>query len=513
MALSVSNPQSKDPTSTIAKQSSGIPGLDNTILFSPRQFPTFSSGVHVDRPAKRRRLASPPSHGLLFNFGLVSNASRNESSPPSTYEPGRDIALERPKIAQAAQIEISELSEEAKAIVGYTTEKSVINEQVLSTSRSRLYEDKALALLTGESTIDRTNAITSPDLSSGTEAVTELKNNSVSGSLLSEESQVRAASVAGSKRRSRNKEYVVAKKGPSTGGQYLQLSKEQRTQRGNAAQLAAEMRAKQLVAALAESETDDDRESTSPGAMTVSGPVVHLPTARGTSLPLTSILKRIGRDPTPIKRVHFLTFDKLVRLAESSVAFRERRQRLPTNFDLDVNSTPVLFPPSRKLKIAEAARIDVSELSEETKRIMGYAVERPVDDNTVAPILGAQTDEVKTQASPVSRFSAGKTISAARAKLANGAGAKYNIKSTLEPLTEDVSSIEMNPFVRIRPRFNMPVKDRTARPYIQLPREKKAQQDSTAQTIAGTKGEHLTAAVAQAEEEDIQAADDGERNA
>lgn len=72
------------------------------------------------------------------------------------------------------------------------------------------------------------------------------------------------------------------------------------------------MRAKQLVAALAESETDDDRESTSPGAMTVSGPVVHLPTARGTSLPLTSILKRIGRDPTPIKRVHFLTFDKLV---------------------------------------------------------------------------------------------------------------------------------------------------------------------------------------------------------
>ncbi|THW89614.1 hypothetical protein D6D17_08734 [Aureobasidium pullulans] len=307
MALSVSNPQSKDPTSTIVKQSSGIPGLGNTIRFSPRQFPTFPSGVHVDRPAKRRRLASPPSHGLVFNFGLVSNASRNESSPPSTYEPGRDIALERPKIAQAAQIDLSELSEEAKAIMGYTTEKSIINEQVLSTSRSRLSCPR-----TGESTIDRTNAITSPDLSAGTEAVTELKNNSVSGSLLSEESQVRAASVAGSKRRSRNKEYVVAKKGPSTGGQYLQLSKEQRTQRGNAAQLAAEMRVKQLVAAPAESETDDDRGSTSPGAMTVSGPVVHLPTARGTSLPLTSILKRIGRDPTPIKRVYSLTFDKLV---------------------------------------------------------------------------------------------------------------------------------------------------------------------------------------------------------
>lgn len=30
-------------------------------------------------------------------------------------------------------------------------------------------------------------------------------------------------------------------------------------------------------------------------------------------------------------------------------------QRLPTNFDLDVNSTPLLFPPSRELKIAEAA--------------------------------------------------------------------------------------------------------------------------------------------------------------
>ncbi|THY74184.1 hypothetical protein D6C94_05209, partial [Aureobasidium pullulans] len=293
-ALSVSNRQSKDPTSTIVKQSSGIPGLGNTILFSPRQFPTFSSGVHVDRPAKRRRLASPPSHGLVFNFGLVSNASRNESSPPSTYEPGRDIALERPKIAQAAQIEISELSEGAKAIMGYTTEKT------------------KLLPRTGESKIGRTNAIPSPHLSAGTEAVTELKNNSVSGSLLSEESQVRAASVAGSKRRFKNKEYVVAKKGPSTGGQNLQLSKQQRIQRGNAAQLAAEMRAKQLVAALAESETDDDRGSTSPGAMTVSGPVVHLPTARGTSLPLTSILKRIGRDPTPIKRVYFLTFDKLV---------------------------------------------------------------------------------------------------------------------------------------------------------------------------------------------------------
>ncbi|THZ36074.1 hypothetical protein D6C87_09402, partial [Aureobasidium pullulans] len=248
-ALSVSNRQSKDPTSTIVKQSSGIPGLGNTILFSPRQFPTFSSGVHVDRPAKRRRLASPPSHGLVFNFGLVSNASRNETK---------------------------------------------------------------LLPRTGESKIGRTNAIPSPHLSAGTEAVTELKNNSVSGSLLSEESQVRAASVAGSKRRFKNKEYVVAKKGPSTGGQNLQLSKQQRIQRGNAAQLAAEMRAKQLVAALAESETDDDRGSTSPGAMTVSGPVVHLPTARGTSLPLTSILKRIGRDPTPIKRVYFLTFDKLV---------------------------------------------------------------------------------------------------------------------------------------------------------------------------------------------------------
>ncbi|THY81300.1 hypothetical protein D6C92_10410 [Aureobasidium pullulans] len=431
MALSVSNPQSKDPTSTIVKQSSGIPGLDNTILFSPRQFPTFSSGVHVDRPAKRRRLASHPSHGLVFNFGLVSNASRNESSPPSTYEPGRDIALERPKIAQAAQIEISELSEEAKAIMGYTTEKFFTLRRVASQSRFRGREQEK-----------------------------------------------------------------------------IQKQREQRTQRGNAAQLATEMRAKQLVAALAESGTDDDRESTSPGVMTVSGPVVHLPTARGTSLPLTSILKRIGRDPTPIKRVHFLTFDKLVshtvavvhasflnplltpatlinalehfqslvRLAESSVAFRERRQRLPTNFDLDVNSTPVLFTPSRKLKIAEAARIDVSELSEETKRIMGYAVERPVDDNTVAPILGAQTDEVKTQASPVSRFSAGKTISAARAKLANEAGAKYNIKSTSESLTEDVSSIDMNP-------------------------------------LSGSDQDPICHSSAQAEEEDIEAADDGERNA
>ncbi|THX45087.1 hypothetical protein D6D08_10460 [Aureobasidium pullulans] len=100
----------------------------------------------------------------------------------------------------------------------------------------------------------------------------------------------------------------------------------------------------------------------------------------------------------------------------AEISFRKRRlvlpprQRLPTNFDLDTDRTPLLF---RSLKIAEAARIDVSELSDETKRIMGYAVERPVVDNTVVPILGPQTDGVKTQASPISRFGAGKTISAA----------------------------------------------------------------------------------------------------
>ncbi|THW37897.1 hypothetical protein D6D21_08048 [Aureobasidium pullulans] len=103
----------------------------------------------------------------------------------------------------------------------------------------------------------------------------------------------------------------------------------------------------------------------------------------------------------------------------AEISFRKRRlvlpprQRLPTNFDLDTDRTPLLFPPSGSLKIAEAARIDVSELSDETKRIMGYAVERPVVDNTVVPILGPQTDGVKTQASPISRFGGGKTISAA----------------------------------------------------------------------------------------------------
>ncbi|THW37898.1 hypothetical protein D6D21_08047 [Aureobasidium pullulans] len=49
--------------------------------------------------------------------------------------------------------------------------------------------------------------------------------------------------------------------------------------------------------------------------------------------------------------------------------------------------------------------------------------------------------------------------------------------------------------------------------YIQLPREKKARQDSAAQNIAETKGKHLAAALAQAEEEDFEAADDGERSA
>jgi hypothetical protein len=184
MALSVSNPQSKDPTSTIVKQSSGIPGLGNTILFSPRQFPTFSSGVHVDRPAKRRRLACPPSHGLIFNFGLASNASGNESSP-SADESGKDTALEESEIAQAAQIDFSELSDEAKAIIGYTTEKPVINEQVRSASKSRLYRGKNLAPRTGESAIDRAMATTSPYLAVEIEAVTELKNNTVSLSLSS----------------------------------------------------------------------------------------------------------------------------------------------------------------------------------------------------------------------------------------------------------------------------------------------------------------------------------------
>ncbi|THY31188.1 hypothetical protein D6D01_02974, partial [Aureobasidium pullulans] len=300
MALSVSKPQSKDLTSAIVKQSSGIPGLGNTILFSPRQFPTFSSSVNVDRPAKRRRLASPPSQGLIFNFGLASNASRNEFSPPSTDESGKDTALERPEVAQAAQIDFSELSDEAKAIMGYTTEKSVVNEQVLSASKSRLYEGKALAPRAGESTIDRAIATTSPDLAAEIEAVTELKNNTVSHSLSSEELQI------GKVRRRSG--LAVATKGFNTGRQYLQLSKEQRTQRGNAVQLAAEIRAKQLVVALAGSETDDNKKSIAPW----DHDAIRLPTTRHTSSPLTSILNNICRDPAPIKRVHFLTFEKLI---------------------------------------------------------------------------------------------------------------------------------------------------------------------------------------------------------
>lgn len=66
----------------------------------------------------------------------------------------------------------------------------------------------------------------------------------------------------------------------------------------------------------------------------------------------------------------------------------------------------------------------------------------------------------------------------------------------------------------MNPRSNVAAKDRTAyRHYIQSPREKKARQDSAAQTIAETKGKHLAAALAQAEEEYFEASDDGEHNA
>lgn len=44
----------------------------------------------------------------------------------------------------------------------------------------------------------------------------------------------------------------------------------------------------------------------------VSDQTIRLPTTRRTSSPPASILKGIDRDPTSIKRAHFLNFDKLV---------------------------------------------------------------------------------------------------------------------------------------------------------------------------------------------------------
>ncbi|CAD0046566.1 unnamed protein product, partial [Aureobasidium pullulans] len=102
-------------------------------------------------PSKRRLLASPPRHGLYFNFDLDTNAlpppsvTRDRGAPPGTKSFSRDITLYKPEIAKAAQIEFSEPSDQTKAIMRYAIERPAIDRTLASISEPRLYSEGGIS--------------------------------------------------------------------------------------------------------------------------------------------------------------------------------------------------------------------------------------------------------------------------------------------------------------------------------------------------------------------------------
>ncbi|THY44719.1 hypothetical protein D6C98_08092 [Aureobasidium pullulans] len=102
-------------------------------------------------PSKRRRLASPPRHGISFNFDLDTNAlpppsvTRDRGAPPGTKSFSRDITLYKPEIAKAAQIEFSEPSDQTKAIMRYAIERPAIDRTLASISEPRLYSEGGIS--------------------------------------------------------------------------------------------------------------------------------------------------------------------------------------------------------------------------------------------------------------------------------------------------------------------------------------------------------------------------------
>ncbi|CAD0055105.1 unnamed protein product [Aureobasidium pullulans] len=253
-------------------------------------------------PSKRRLLASPPRHGLYFNFDLDTNAlpppsvTRDRGAPPGTKSFSRDITLYKPEIAKAAQIEFSEPSDQTKAIMRYAIERPAIDRTLASISEPRLYS---------EGGISRAITATAADLA--VEAGVEHNNNKRTLDPPSGEvPDARLIPVA----------TVMTAKELTADKHHHKLQEEERVQHNHSAQIAAGSRGKHLAEALDEIEEGDLQASGDDGgyvARVDPSPAVRPIAPHRTSPWLESILKSETRGTAPpTKRVHFLTLETLV---------------------------------------------------------------------------------------------------------------------------------------------------------------------------------------------------------
>lgn len=191
------------------------------------------------------------------------------------------------------------------------------------------------------------------------------------------------------------------------------------------------------------------------------------------------------------------------------------RHGLSFNFGLDTNTLPPLTvkrdrSASRgprgfsrdvtlhKQEIAKAAQIEFSALSDETKAIMGYAIERPAVDRILASISEPRL---------YSEGGISRAITATAADLAVEAGVEHNNnKRTLDPPSGEVPDARLIPVATV-----MTAKELTAdKHHHKLQEEKRVQHNHSAQIAAGSRGKHLAEALDEIEEGDLQASgDDG----
>ncbi|TIA52081.1 hypothetical protein D6C77_08644 [Aureobasidium pullulans] len=252
-------------------------------------------------PSKRRLLASPPRHGLSFNFDLDTNAlpppsvTRDRGAPPGTKSFSRDITLYKPEIAKAAQIEFSEPSDQTKAIMGYAIERPAVDRTLASISEPRLYSEGGIS-----------RAITATAAGPAVEAGAEHNNKKILDPLSGEAPDAKPTPVA----------TVMTAKELTARKHHDELQEEKRVQHNHSAQIAAGSRGKRLAEALDKIEEGDLQASgVDRGyvARVDPSPAVRPITPHRTSPWLKSILKSETRGTAPpTKRVHFLTLETLV---------------------------------------------------------------------------------------------------------------------------------------------------------------------------------------------------------
>jgi len=128
---------------------------------------------------------------------------------------------------------------------------------------------------------------------------------------------------------------------------------------------------------------------------------------------------------------------------------------------------------------------------------MGYAIERPAVDRTLASISEPRL---------YSEGGISRAITATAADLAVEAGVEHNNKRTLDPPSGEVPDARLIPVATV-----MTAKELTAdKHHHKLQEEERVQHNHSAQIAAGSRGKHLAEALDKIEQGDLQASgDDG----